>query len=113
MSLKFRLKGLAETFIDKIVCPACHHDGGEEGDNDFYTELSRVTFDGIVAVIRCGVCNHIFVPSEQRLGVINPQRLRDAVEKDSLKTGQPIYQNKHAVVLDVERLNAAKRDKIQ
>jgi phosphate/sulfate permease len=35
MGLKFRLKGLAETFIDKLKCPGCGNNGGEEGDNGF------------------------------------------------------------------------------
>ncbi len=112
MSIKFRLKGLAETFIDSIQCPCCGHDGGEDGDNEFHTELTRITFDGIIAVIRCGICNHIFVPIEQRLGIINSERLRNAVEQDSVKTGQPIFSDFKAVVLDVERQNAVQEDQV-
>jgi hypothetical protein len=108
MSLKFRLKGLAETFIDKISCPECGHDGGEDGDKGFYTELTRVTYDGIIVVVRCGICGNIFVPDGQKLGVINPQKLRTAVEKDSETTGLPIFPSIASVRLDVERLNAAR-----
>ena len=109
MSLKFRLKGLAETFIDKITCPKCGHDGGEEGDKGFYTELTKVTYDGIVVVVRCGVCDLIFVPTNQRHGIINNQKLRAAVERDSSNTGQPILQSMKDVQLDVEKLNAQRQ----
>lgn len=113
MPLKFRLKGLAETFIDKLRCPTCGHDGGNEGDQGFTTELTRVTFDGIVVVIHCCQCQNVFVPDGQRQGVINSQRLRAAVEKDSQNTGQPILPNRKAVELEVERLNASRQDKVQ
>ena len=113
MPLKFRLKGLAETFIDAIRCPSCGHDGGPDCDQGFHTDLTRVTFDGIIVVVQCGMCGRIFVPANQKLGIINFQRLRTAVEKDSLNTGQPIFETKKAVELDVERLNAAKQDKLQ
>jgi hypothetical protein len=113
MPLKFRLKGLAETFVDVIRCPECGHDGGEGGDQGFQTDLTRVTYQGIIVVISCGVCNAIFVPEGQRLGVINSQKLRSAVEKDSQTTGQPIYCNLAEVRLEVEKLNAAKDDKMQ
>lgn len=108
MPIKFRLKGLAETFVEKLHCPDCGHDGGEEGDQAFRTDLSRVTFDGIIVVIQCGVCGHIFVPDGQKLGVINSQRLRTAVEKDSENTGLPIYPGIRDVRLEVEKLNAQK-----
>lgn len=112
MPLKFRLKGLAETFIDRLTCPCCGHDGGEEGDKDFSTDLTRVTYDGIIVVIRCGICGFIFVPDGQRLGVINPRKLRSAVERDSQNTGQPVFPSLKAVRLDVERLNAARNQEI-
>lgn len=112
MPLKFRLRGLAETFVDDIRCPCCGHDGGDEGDQGFVTEFTRVTFDGIIVVIQCEPCGNIFVPTEQKLGVINSTRLRDAVEKDSGNTGQPIYANMEQVRLEVERLNAEKGSKI-
>ena len=112
MPLKFRLKGLAETFIDDIRCPCCGHDGGEEGDQGFRTELTRVTFDGIIVVITCEVCAIVFVPEGQRLGVINSQKLRMAVERDSLNTGQPVFPDMSSVRLDVERLNAERDQQV-
>lgn len=113
MPLKFRLKGLAETFVDKITCPGCGHDGGEDGDQGFHTELTRVTFDGIVVVIQCSICSAVFVPNGQRNGVINAQKLRTAVERDSVSTGQPILSSRQAVILEVERLNAERHNKVQ
>ena len=112
MPLKFRLKGLAETFVDGIRCPECGHDGGDEGDQGFETDLTRVTYSGIIVVVQCGVCNNVFVPDDQRHGVIDSQKLRDAVERDSLSTGQPIYESKDAVTLEVEKLNAARISKV-
>ena len=113
MPLKFRLKGLAETFVDAIRCPCCGHDGGDDGDQGFYTELTRVTFDGIVVVIQCGVCGHVFLPDGQRHGVLDSQKLRHAAQKDSVTTGHPLYANREAVKLEVERINAERNDKVQ
>ena len=113
MPLKFRLKGLAETFVERVICDTCGNDGGEEGDEGFRTDQSRVTFDGIIAVIECSHCGNIFVPADQRLGIINSTRLRSAVEKDCEMTGQPILENKEEVMLDVEKLNARRNDLIQ
>ena len=112
MPLKFRLRGLAETFVEDISCPACGHDGGESGDQGFLTEHTRVTFDGIIVVIQCEICEHVFVPDGQKLGVINSGRLRSAVEKDSNNTGQPVYGGMNAVRLEVERINAERDSKI-
>ncbi len=113
MALKFRLKGLAETFIDTIRCPGCGHDGGEEGDQDFKTELTRVTYEGIVVVIQCAICEEIFVPDGQRNGVVSTEKLRMAVQKDSITTGQPIYCKRLDVHVEVERLNAERLNKVQ
>lgn len=110
MALKFRLKGLAETFIDNIQCPHCGVCGSD--DEHFTTELSRVTYDGIVVVVQCRTCTEIFVPQSQRLGVINPEKLRDAVQKDSVETGEPILSNLSAVKLSVEKLNAQRKGDI-
>ena len=112
MSLKFRLKGLAETFIDSIVCPACKHDGGEEKDEGFSTELTRVTFDGIIVVVECQHCNTVFVPSEQRHGIINSGKLRRAVEADSVQSGEPVYNSRQSVELDVEKMNALRNNEV-
>jgi hypothetical protein len=113
MPLKFRLKGLAETFVDAIRCPTCGHDGGDDGDQGFKTELTRVTYDGIIVVIQCCICGNVFVPDGQRHGVINSEKLRLAVEKDSLTTGQPILPSRESVKLEVERLNAERGNKLQ
>lgn len=113
MPLKFRLKGLAETFIDTICCPECAHDGGEDGDQGFMTDLTRVTYEGIIVVVTCTRCSNVFVPNGQRLGVINRGKLRSAVEKDSAQTGQPIYPSMESVRLEVERLNASRHNQVQ
>lgn len=106
MPLKFRLRGLAETFVDEIACPCCGHDGGEGGDQGFLTEHTRVTYQGIIVVIECTICAHVFVPHEQRHGIINYKKLRSAVEKDSVNTGQPVLTDVGKVKLEVERINA-------
>lgn len=112
MPLKFRLKGLAETFVDNLRCPCCGHDGGDEGDQGFRTELTRVTYDGIIVVVLCEVCHNIFVPLGQRLGVIDSRKLRSAVERDSANTGQPIFETIASVRLEVERLNAERHEQV-
>lgn len=112
MSLKFRLRGLAETFVDEIKCPCCGHDGGENGDQGFATTHTRVTFAGIVVVIECDICTYVFVPANQKHGIINFERLRSAVEKDSQNTGVPIFQDATFVKLEVERMNAEKNSEI-
>lgn len=112
MPLKFRLKGLAETFVEDLSCPCCGNDGGEDGDDGFSTELTRVTFDGIIVVVRCEVCANIFVPEGQRLGIINPRALRQAVESDCMQSGEPLYTNLDSVRLDVEKLNALRHNDI-
>ena len=112
MLLKFRLHGLAETFLDDIRCPICGNDGGEGGEEGFRTDLTRVTLDGIVVVIQCECCDYVFLPERQKLGIINHQKLRKAVEKDSVSTGQAILSGINAVRLEVERINAEKGFKI-
>jgi hypothetical protein len=112
MALKFRLRGLAETFIENLCCPGCGHEATSEEDSEFSTELTKVTLHGIVVVIRCLKCREIFVPSEQRTGILNFRKLRSAVERDSLNTGQPIYVDRQSVELDVERMNAERHDKV-
>jgi uncharacterized Zn finger protein len=111
MALKFRLRGLAETFIETIQCPECAAEGQDE--NFFSTELTKVTFEGIVVVIQCRSCGVIFVPNTQRLGIINPRDLRAAVERDSKETGEPLVADLAAVRLIAERLNAQRRNEIQ
>ena len=49
MALKFRLKGLAETFVDSITCPCCGVVGVD--DQNFTTELTKVTYQGIIVVV--------------------------------------------------------------
>ena len=50
MALKFRLRGLAETFIDEITCPCCGNVGND--DENFETEHTKVTYDGIIVVVK-------------------------------------------------------------
>jgi hypothetical protein len=107
MALKFRLKGLAETFIDRITCPCCGIVGND--DEHFATELTRVTFDGIIVVVQCKECAEIFVPDTQRLGVLDPLELKKAVEKDCRETGEPVMPNIKSVKLNAERLNAERK----
>lgn len=112
MGLKFRLKGLAETFLEKISCPRCGHDGGKDGDQGFKTDQTRVTYGGIVVVVECAMCGELFVPDGQRCGILNSHRLRSAVDKDSLKTGQPILSSLKDVRLDIERLKAERANSV-
>lgn len=107
MALKFRLRGLAETFIDQLTCPSCGTNGSD--DSNFSTENTKVTFEGIVVVAQCRGCGEIFVPTTQRLGVLNPSELRKAVEKDSRDTGEPIAPGLKAVKLGAEKLNAERK----
>lgn len=109
MPLKFRLRGLAETFVEGIRCPSCHNEGGEGGEQGFATDLTKVTYDGIVVVVRCEICGQVFVPENQKFGIVNSSRLRKAVEKDSQNTGQPIFPDIKSVRLEVERLNAGRQ----
>lgn len=107
MALKFRLKGLAETFIDHISCPGCK--SCECDDKNFSTEFTRVTLEGIIVIVQCRSCGEIFVPERQRLGVLDPKELRRAVELDSVETGEPLMANIESVVLHAERMNAVRR----
>jgi hypothetical protein len=107
MALKFRLRGLAETFIDDMTCPCCGQQGTD--DEQFSTEFTRVTLEGIVAIVQCKGCREIFVPRTQRLGILNPAALRQAVEKDSRDTGEPILEGVFAVRLSAEKLNAERK----
>ena len=107
MSLKFKLKGLAETFVDEITCPNCGFHGTD--DENFSTELTRVSFEGIIIVVQCKICGEIFVPQAQRLGIINLSELQRAVEKDSIDTGEPILANLESVKLNAEKLNALRK----
>lgn len=107
MSLKFRLRGLAETFVEEIICPECGHESGTEPDTSFKTDKTKVTLSGIVVVMQCNCCSHVFVPTQQKFGVINSHRLQAAVERDSLNTGQPVFRGKSCVEIEVERLNAS------
>jgi len=107
MAMKFRLKGLAETFIESATCPCCGNSGAD--DNQFATELTKVTFEGIIVVVQCRACAEIFVPNTQRLGILNPTELRRAVEKDSSETGEPLLPGLAAVRVATERLNAQRK----
>lgn len=73
------------------------------------TELTKVTFEGIVVVAQCRICGEIFVPETQRCGVLDPDELRAAVHKDSRDTGEPLLPNLQAVRLNAEKLNAMRK----
>ncbi len=108
MSLKFRLRGLAETFIETVKCPCCGIVGSD--DQSFSTDFTKVTLEGIVVIAQCKNCSEIFVPAERKLGIVNPTELKKAVEKDSYTTGEPIYANAKMVKSSAEMLNAARKD---
>ena len=107
MALRFRLRGLAETFIDRIVCPCCQEIGSDE--EAFSTELTKVTLEGIIVIVQCRSCLEIFVPDTQRMGILDPGALRSAVQKDSQDTGEPLLVNIGAVRISAERLNAMRK----
>lgn len=107
MALKFRLRGLAETFVDELLCPGCGRLGND--DQHFETDHTRVTFDGIIVVAQCKSCGEIFVPSTQRLGIIDLSELKEAVTRDSEDTGEPVCFGLDQVRLEVERLNAERK----
>ncbi len=110
MALKFRLRGLAETFIDEIVCPSCAVRGSD--DQYFATEFTKVTLEGIIVIAQCKSCGEIFVPTTQRLGVLNPPELRVAVEKDSQTTGESILSDFKSVRVAAEKLNAERKGEL-
>ena len=110
MALKFRLKGLAETFVDHITCPGCGILGSD--DEMFSTELTKVTYDGIIVVAQCKNCQEIFVPDTQRLGILNIDQLRKAVVKDSIDTGETLLTSIQSVRLNAERMNASRKGKM-
>jgi hypothetical protein len=108
MALKFRVKGLAETFVDRISCPGCGVAGTD--DQYFATEFTKVTLEGIIVVAQCKMCNEIFVPGSQRLGVLDYSALCAAVEKDSVESGEAILTGISAVRLNAEKLNAQRKN---
>jgi hypothetical protein len=110
MGLKFKLRGLAETFIDSIKCPQCGLVGHD--DTSFTTELTRVTNDGIIVVLECRQCCEIFVPVTQRLGVVNVNDLREAVKREAKDLGYDAIPTLSSVKLDVEKLNAMRKNAI-
>ena len=107
MALKFRLRGLAETFVDTISCPCCGTIGSD--DQNFSTEFTKVTYEGIIVVVQCKACNEIFVPNTQRLGILDTAALKVAVEKDSKDSGEAILAGLDAVRLSAEKLNAQRK----
>ncbi len=110
MTLKFRLRGLAETFLEHICCSRCGAHGTD--DETFTTALTRVTFEGIIVVVQCRHCGEIFVPTQQRLGIINPKALKEAVTKDANETGETLFSGFEAVRLNAERLNALRKGEL-
>lgn len=109
MALRFRLRGLAETFLDCIRCPCCGKVGHD--DHSFKTDRSRVTPEGIVVIAECEVCGEIFVPEAQRFGVVHVANLRAAVERDWEETGETKFTNVQEVRLNAERMNSERKSK--
>ena len=107
MALKFRVKGMAETFLESITCPQCGISGPD--DQHFAPEFTKVTLEGIVVVVQCKACSEIFVPASQRLGVLSYSALHTAVEKDSADSGNPVLAGLEAVRLSAEKLNAERK----
>lgn len=107
MALKFRVKGLAETFLESIQCPCCGVSCPD--DQYFATENTKVTLEGIIVVVQCKICSEIFVPTSQRLGVLDYPALCTAVEKDSVDSGSAIMTGLAAVRLSAEKLNAERK----
>ncbi len=110
MALRFRLKGLAETYVEEVTCPCCNCDGSDE--SFFATEHTKVTYEGIVVVLQCKNCDEIFIPNNQHLGIIDQSELRSAVTTDHQKTGEPLFSDLRDVLLDTERLNASRKGMI-
>jgi len=108
MALKFRVKGLAETFLEHISCPSCGVAGPD--DQHFATEFTKVTLEGICVVVQCKMCHEIFVPASQRLGVLDYSALCAAVEKDSVESGEAILTGVAAVRLNAEKMNAQRNN---
>lgn len=109
MGLKFRLKGLAETFIDTIQCPKCGFCGSNE--DSFTTELTKVTYDGIVVIVECKYCSNVFVPDTQRLGIVSIEALNSAVEADKISTGDHC-RSLAMVRLEAEKMNVLKNGEL-
>lgn len=110
MALRFRLNGLAETFIEEITCPCCKVKGSD--DEFFSTELTKVTYDGIVVVVDCKRCGEIFVPQMQKLGIIDASQLKVAVEEDHTNHDGPVMDSYDVVCLNAECLNAMRKGEI-
>ena len=108
MALKFRLKGLAETFIDFLNCPCCGYSSDIE--DDFATDLTKITPEGIIVVAECRFCGEIFVPEAQQLGVLNPRLLSIAIENEKKINNSNILDGFKAVQFNAEQLNAVKKD---
>lgn len=107
MALRFRLKGLAETYIEEVACPCCGSSGID--DEMFSTEHTKVTCEGIIVVLQCRNCDEIFIPHDQKMGIVNSQELKIAVVNDHKRTGEPFYGDLRSVMLDTECLNASRK----
>ena len=110
MALRFRLRGLAETYIEEVDCPCCGCRG--EDDQMFSAQHTKVTYEGIIVVLQCKNCDEIFIPENQKMGINNPRELKDAVSEDHEKTGEPIYTDLRSVLTDTEMLNASRKGMI-
>lgn len=107
MALKFRLRGLAETFIDELTCPNCRY--CSDSENDFKTDDTKITESGIIIVAECNFCGEIFVPENQKVGVINPKLLSSALVTESVVKKLPPLKSFNDVKLKIEQMNAVRR----
>ena len=66
----------------------------------------------IVVVVKCRGCGEVFVPRTQRLGIVDPSALKEAVIQDSCDTGEPVLPDLKAVQELIERTNADRKGDI-
>ncbi len=110
MALRFRLRGLAETLIEEVSCPCCGSVG--EDDGTFSATNTKVTLQGIIAVLQCKSCDEIFVPENQKLDIADTGLLEEAVKEDHQRTGEPLLHGFSSVLHQAEMLNATRKGQI-
>ena len=106
----YQVKETFENGVRKIDCPCCGANGID--DSNFSTEHTKVTYQGIVIVLECKHCDEIFVPQNQRLGIVDSGQLKMAVSYDSEQSGEPLYENIDSVLMNAEKLNAFRKGEV-